>query len=84
MYSVYYYVNEFSGIKMDEVKSHPDSPCINILRALAGANWGQQEETILITYLILYMYVAPIWFSDPNLETTKYPNLCPPHRHRLR
>ena len=41
-------------------------PCINILKALAGTNWGQQKETILIAYMSLikslFIYAAPIWF----------------------
>ena len=44
---------------------------INILRTLAGTtNWGQQKETILITYmsliLSLFMYAAPIWFLNTS------------------
>ena len=42
------------------------SPRIIILNVLAGTNWGQHKETILITYksLIrsLFMYAAPSWF----------------------
>ena len=45
-------------------------PHINILKALTGTNWGQQKETILITYnsLIrsLFMYATPIWFSNTS------------------
>ena len=45
-------------------------PRINILKALTGTNWGQQKETILITYksLIrsLFMYAAPIWFPNTS------------------
>ena len=48
------------------------APRINILKALAGTNWGQQAETIALTYksLIrsLFMYAAPIWF--PNTSPT--------------
>ena len=50
---------------------HRASPRLNILRALAGTNWGQQKETLRITYksLIrsLFTYASPIWF----------PNSCP-------
>ena len=53
------------------------SPRINILKALTGTNWGQQEEIILITYksLILssFMHAAPIWF----------PNTSSSHIHKL-
>ena len=29
------------------------SPRINILKAFAGTNWGQQKKTVLITYMFL-------------------------------
>ena len=39
-------------------------PVINILKASTGTNWGQQKETILITYMFLiqslFMDAAPI------------------------
>ena len=39
-------------------------PRINILKSLTGTNWGQQKETILITYKslirFLFMHAAPI------------------------
>jgi len=66
-------------------------PCINILKALAGTNCGQQKKTIFITSMYLiqfhFMYAAPIWFPNyyltiPYSETTN-PKLCPPHSHRL-
>ena len=48
------------------------APRINILKALAGTNWGQQCETIAITYKSivrsLFLYAAPIWF--PNTSTS--------------
>ena len=38
---------------------------LNILRALAGTNWGQNKETLLTTYKLLVSsvlhYAAPIW-----------------------
>ena len=62
-------------------------PRINILKALADTNLGQQKETILNTYksLIrsLFMYAAPIWFPNTSPETPNYPKFCPPHSHRL-
>ena len=43
---------------------------INILKLLAGTNWGQQKETILITYISfirsLYLYAAPIRFPNTS------------------
>ena len=45
-------------------------PLINILKALTGTNWGQQKESIRITYksLIrsLFIYAAPIWFPNTS------------------
>ena len=45
---------------------------LNILRALAGSVWGQQKETLVLTYksLIksLFLYAAPVWF--PNAADT--------------
>ena len=53
------------------------TPRLNILRALAGTTWGQQKETLLITYksLIrsLITYAAPIWF--PNTSSTSISKL---------
>ena len=43
---------------------------LKILKALAGTDWGQQKETIIMTYKALiwskFSYAAPIWF--PNLS----------------
>ena len=43
---------------------------LNILRALAGTFWGQQKETLLITFksLIrsLFTYATPIWFPNAS------------------
>ena len=37
----------------------------NVLKALAGTNWGQQKETLLLTYKGLGRsignYAAPVW-----------------------
>ena len=47
----------------------------NVLKALAGTNWGQQNETLLLTYKALGRsianYAAPVWStnaSDTSLE----------------
>ena len=47
----------------------------NVLKALAGTNWGQQKETLLLTYKALgrsiAYYAAPVWStnaSNTNLE----------------
>ena len=41
-----------------------------VLMALTGTNWGQQKETIIITYnsfiQSLFMYAAPIWFPSTS------------------
>ena len=47
-------------------------PRLNILKMLTGTSWGQQKETILITFksLIssLFTYASPIWF--PNISAS--------------
>ena len=47
----------------------------SVLKALAGTNWGQQKETLLLTYKALGRsianYAAPVWntnASDTSLE----------------
>ena len=47
----------------------------NVLKALVGTNWGQQKETLLLTYKELGRsianYAAPVWStnaSDTSLE----------------
>ena len=46
----------------------------NILKALAGTSWGQQKETLLMTYKAvgrsIINYAAPVW--SPNLHDTDY------------
>ena len=42
----------------------------NILNALAGTSWGQQKETLLMTYCY---YAAPVWST--NLCDTNYRNI---------
>ena len=49
----------------------------NVLRALTGTRWGQQMETIVITYksLIssLFTYLAPVWL--PHISATNLQKL---------
>ena len=46
----------------------------NILKALAGTSWGQQKETLLMTYKAvgrsIINYAAPVW--SPNLHDTNH------------
>ena len=53
----------------------------NILEALAGTSWGQQKETLLMTYtavgrsIININYAAPVWITnlrDTNYRTIQY------------
>jgi hypothetical protein len=50
---------------------------LQILKALAGTSWGQQKETLLITFKCLILsiinYAAPIWF--PNASKTSIATL---------
>ena len=42
----------------------------NVLKALAGTNWGQQKETLLLTYKALGRsianYAAPVWSTNAS------------------
>ena len=42
----------------------------NVLKALADTNWGQQKETLLLTYKALARsianYVAPVWSTNAS------------------
>ena len=70
------------------------SPRITILMVLAGTNWGQTKETIIITYRLYVPYPVPFHVCSchlvpqhltiPHSETPNYPKLCPPLSHRLR
>ena len=54
----------------------------NLLIALAGTNWGQQKETLLLTYKALGRsianYAAPVW--NTNASDTSLGNI---HAHRM-
>ena len=49
----------------------------NILKALAGTFWGQQKETLIMTYKAvgrsIINYAAPVWST--NLRDTNYINI---------
>ena len=53
----------------------------NILRALAGTSWGQQKETLLMTYKAvgrsIINYAAPIWSTIEHTTT----NIITRHHH---
>ena len=44
----------------------------NILKALAGTSWGQQKETLLMTYKAVGRsiadYAAPVWSTNASVE----------------
>ena len=46
----------------------------NVLKALAGTNWGQQNETLLMTYKALGRsianYAAPVWSINASESNT--------------
>ena len=52
-------------------------PGMNILKALAGTTWGQQAETMILTYKSLLRsilhYAAPVWF--PNVARSNVEKL---------
>ena len=43
---------------------------LRILEALAGTNWGQQKETLIMTYRALiksvFQYAAPVWYPNAS------------------
>ena len=48
----------------------------NILKTLAGTSWGQQKETLMMTYKAvgrsIINYAAPVWST--NIRDTNYTN----------
>ena len=64
--------NKHSGYVAERVSSRN-----NILKALAGTSWGQQEETLLMTYKAVgrsvINYAAPVW--SKNLRDINYRNI---------
>ena len=65
-------VNKHSSHVAERVSSRN-----NILKALAGTSWGQQNETLLMTYKAvgrsIINYAAPVWST--NLRDTNYRNI---------
>ena len=47
----------------------------NMLKALAGSSWGQEKETLLLTYnaLVKYIanYAAPVWGTNASDSSFK-------------
>ena len=64
--------NKHSGYAAEKVFSRN-----NILKAFAGTSWGQQKETLLMTYKAvgrsIINYAAPVWST--NLRDTNYINI---------
>ena len=64
--------NNHSGYIAERVSSRN-----NILKALAGTSWGQQKETLLMTYKAVERstinYAAPVWST--NLRNINYRNI---------
>ena len=64
--------NKHSGYIAERVSSRN-----NILKALVGTSWGQQKETLLMTYNAvgrsIINYAAPVWST--NLRDTNYRNI---------
>ena len=58
----------------------------NVLKALAGTNWGQQKETLLMTYKSLGRsianYAAPVW--SINASETNIGKIQRAHNEALR
>ena len=83
------------GVTFDPLltfKKHIDNLCtraaprINLLRLLCASNWGQQVETMTITYKLLIRsilhYAAPVWF--PNAAPSNVEKLQRIQNHALR
>ena len=51
------------------------SPRLNILKALAGTTWGQQKETIIVTFKALvrsiFTYAPSVWFPNSSPSNIK-------------
>ena len=42
----------------------------NMLKALAGSSWGQDNETVLMTYN-REIYAAPVWSTNASVSSFK-------------
>ena len=64
--------NKHSGYVAERVSNRN-----NILKALAGTSWGQQKETLLMTYKAvgrsIINYAAPVWST--NIQDANYRNI---------
>ena len=64
--------NKHSGYVAERVSSRN-----NILNALAGRSWGQQKETLLMTYKAvgrsIINYAAPVWSTNIRHKLQKHP-----------
>ena len=69
-----YLDTSLSFIKHSQYVAERVSGRNNILKALAVTSWGQQKETLLMTYKAvgrsIINYAAPVW--SPNLHDTNY------------
>ena len=65
-------LSKHSGYVAERVSSRN-----NILKVLAGTSWGQQKETLLMTYKAvgrsIINYASPVWST--NLRDTNYRNI---------
>ena len=59
----------------------------NILKALAGTTWGQQKETILMTYKAIERSVAncgaPVWSTNANVTSIGKIQIAPNEALRI-
>ena len=66
--------NKHSGYVAERVSSRN-----NILKALAGTSWGQQKETLLMTYKAvgrsIINYAASVWNTNLRNTTTETSNI---------
>ena len=64
--------NKHSGYGAERVSSRN-----NILKVLSGTSWGQQKETLLMTYKAversIINYAAPVWIT--NIRDTNFINI---------
>ena len=58
----------------------------NVIKALAGTDWGQDKETLIVTYKAIGRsiidYAAPVW--SPNLSASNWQRLQIPQNTALR